>query len=63
MPCFRKLNCGLLSQNDQYTRFQTFRRNKIGTEKNELTLLYSGLIKINSSAKLIVLRLMVTRYI
>ena len=45
------------------TRFRTFRRNIIGAEKNELTLLYSALIKKNSCAKLIVLRLMVTRYI
>ena len=36
---------------------------KIGTEKNEPTWLYLALIKKNSYAKLIVLRLMVTRYI
>ena len=39
-------------------RFTKFRRNIIGAEKNELTLLYSVLIKKN-----IVLLLMVTRYI
>ena len=59
-------------------RFTTFRRNKIGAghfaqhnrrwsksaqKKNEPTLLYSALIKKNSCAKLIVLRLMVTRYV
>ena len=36
---------------------------KIGAEKNELTLLYSALIKKNSYAKFKVLRLTVTRYI
>ena len=39
------------------------RRPKSSQKKNELTLLYSALIKKNSCAKLIVLRLMVTRYI
>ena len=53
---------------------RTFRRNIIGTgqnprrsksaqKKNEPTWLYSALIKKNSYAKLIVLRLMITRYI
>ena len=36
---------------------------KFGTEKNELILLYSALIKKNSYAKFKVLRLMITRYI
>ena len=53
------------------TVFTTFRHNKItksaqvkiGAEKNESTWLYLALIKKNSCAKLIVLRLMVTRYI
>ena len=39
------------------------RRSESAQKKNELTSLYSALIKKNSYAKLIVLRLMVTRYI
>ena len=42
---------------------QNRRRPKSAQKKNEPTWLYSALIKKNSCAKLIVLRLMVTRYI
>ena len=42
---------------------QNRHRSKLAQKKNELTLLYSAMIKKKSCAKLIVLHLMVTRYI